>query len=76
MLSWKEISVQNKKLTTPSLIRFLRDADIVPHLISLDDFELIMLKVLHPGNSKEQEFYSRNRILEIYDDAFKDLRPI
>jgi hypothetical protein len=45
-------------------------------LISLDDFELIMLKVLHPGNSKEQEFYSRNRILEIYDDAVKDLRPI
>jgi hypothetical protein len=76
MLQWKELSIQNKKMTTPALVRFLRDADIVPHLISIETFEEVMMKILPPTNSREHEFYSKAQVVHIYEKDDKVLHKI
>ena len=38
MLSWREIKLQNKKLTTISLVKFLMETILIPRFISIDSF--------------------------------------
>lgn len=57
MLRWYEIAIQNKKMNTSSLIRFARDADIIPNLLSIEQFEEILVKMIPPANNREHEFY-------------------
>jgi hypothetical protein len=46
LLSWREIMLQNKKLTSISLVKFLIDSSILPKFISVDNFQDLMRKVL------------------------------
>ncbi len=36
LLTHREIDLQNKKMSALGLIRFLKDADVVPHIINVD----------------------------------------
>ena len=46
MLTWKELAVQNKKLNTVNCIRFLKEADVIPNLINIENFTEIMNKIM------------------------------
>ena len=48
-------------------MRFLRDADIVPHTLSIEQFEEIMMKMVPPSNNKEHEFYSKGQVVHLYE---------
>lgn len=41
----------------PSLVRFLRDSEIVPHILSIEQLEEILLKIIPAANNKEYEFF-------------------
>ena len=61
-----------------SLVRFLRDAEIVPHILSIEQLEEILLKIIPPINNKEYEyFYICNFIYhyEIYLTECNDTDP-
>lgn len=48
LLSWEELILNKKKLTTPSFIQFLKDAGIFPSIMSIETIEDIMLKIIPP----------------------------
>ncbi len=45
MLTWKELAIQNKKLSSFALIKFLRDADIIPNLLNIEKLEEIIMNI-------------------------------
>jgi hypothetical protein len=45
MLTWREISIQNKKMSSVGLVKLLREADIIPGLISPEHVSEICSKV-------------------------------
>ena len=46
MLTWKELSLQNIKLTIFSLLKILNDAEIIPHLVEIDFIEDICQRIM------------------------------
>jgi hypothetical protein len=46
MLSWREISIQNKKLSSFGLVRLLKEADIIPGLVSPEHVADIAVKIV------------------------------
>ncbi|CAD8089476.1 unnamed protein product [Paramecium primaurelia] len=72
MLRWKEIWVQNKKMNMVSLVRFLRDAEIVPHILSIEQLEEILLKIIPPINNKEYDFFQKGHFIQIYEKNLSD----
>lgn len=46
LLSQREVELQNKKMTAVSFIRFLKEADILPHLINIEHVEEILSRVV------------------------------
>lgn len=59
MLKWKELAMLNKRMNMNSLIRFLRDSEIIPHIISIEQFTDSLVKVVPAVNNKEYEFYQK-----------------
>ncbi len=70
MLDWEELELLNKKMSTFSMVRFLKEAEIVPNLIGIETYKEIMSKMVPYVNNKEYDFYNRGFIIEIYE---KDL---
>jgi len=54
----------------------LREADIVPHIISIEQFEEVMMKMVPPANNKEHEFYSKGQIVHLYEKEEQLLKRI
>lgn len=54
-------------MNTQALLKFLRDADLVPHILSIEQFEEIMMKMVPPANNKEIEFYSKGHLVHLYE---------
>ena len=50
LLTWREIKIQNKKLTSISLIKFMVDSLIIPKLVGLDIIMDFMRKIMPPNN--------------------------
>ena len=46
LLTWKELALQNKKLTTINVIRFFKNSELIPHEISIEVFADVLIKVL------------------------------
>ena len=70
LLNMREIELQNKKMSAVSFMRFLKEAEIVPHLINVEHVEDLLSKVVPPINPRENEFYYRHFLVESYS---KDL---
>ena len=72
LLTQREVELQNKKVTAVSFIRFLKEADILPHLINIEHVEEILSRVVPAikGNAKESEFYFKHFLVDSYS---KDL---
>lgn len=49
----REIELQNKKMSAVSFMRFLKEAEIVPHLINVEHVEDLLSKVVPPINPRE-----------------------
>lgn len=45
MLVWREIAIQNNKMTSFGLLKFLVDADVVPRLLGPENLNEIVAKV-------------------------------
>lgn len=70
LLSQREVELQNKKMTAVSFIRFLKEADILPHLINVEHVEEILSRIVPSVNPKENEFYYKHFLVDCYS---KDL---
>lgn len=46
MLTWKEVAIQGKKMSTYCFIRFLKEADVVPNMVGIEQIEDIMIRIL------------------------------
>ena len=46
MLNWKEISIQNKKMSTYGFLKFLKEADVLPNMIGIEQIEDIIIRML------------------------------
>ena len=44
-------------MSMAALIRFFKDAEIIPNYMNIEHCEEMLLKMLPPQNSKEHEFY-------------------
>ncbi len=53
-----------------AFIRFLKQADVVPHLINVEHVEDILSKVVPPTGIKQSEFYYKHFLVDSYS---KDL---
>lgn len=49
----REVELQNKRMTAVSFMRFLRESEIMPHLINIEHIEDLLSKVVPPINPKE-----------------------
>ncbi len=47
------------KEVTIIIFRFVREADIVPNILSIEQLEEALMKMIPPANNKEHEFYSK-----------------
>lgn len=63
LLKWEELALDNKKLTTFALCKFLNDSQIVPHSMSPETVQEVMTKMVPHVLTKEQEFYVKHRIV-------------
>jgi hypothetical protein len=66
LLTQREVQLQNKKMTAVSFIRFLKEADILPHLINVEHVEEILNRVVPSVNPKENEFYYKHFLVDCY----------
>lgn len=57
-------------MTTFSFIRFLKEANIIPNYLSIENVHEVLTKIVPPILQKENEFYSKHKPILIYD---KDL---
>ena len=77
LLQSSEITVQNKKMLTAGLVMFLKESEICPNLISIEHVEEILKLVVPPVNQKEQHFYYKKLLVELYnDDLPKRSKPM
>lgn len=67
MLDWDELELLNKKMTTFSMVRFLKEAEIIPNLIGIETYKDIMSKMVPSVSNKEYDFYNRGFIVDIYE---------
>lgn len=58
--------LQNKRWSYFSLILFLKESELSPHLITVEHVEEIMRMIIPNINGKQQEFYSRHIMSEAY----------
>lgn len=66
LLTHREIELQNKKMSSISFIRFLKEAEVLPHLINVEHVEDILSRVVPGTNPKENEFYYRHFLVDCY----------
>ncbi len=45
MLVWREIAIQNNKMTSFGLLKFLADADVIPRLLGPEALSDIVTKI-------------------------------
>lgn len=70
LLSHREIELQGKKMTALGFVRFLKEADVVPHLVNVEHVEEILSRVVPPTVPRESEFYYKHFLVDCYS---KDL---
>lgn len=74
MLTWQELKLQNKRLSTFGMIKYLKEIEVIPNLISIEHFEDIMLKMI--PQQKYYTFYHTNRVRHMYEHSIdKDIDP-
>ena len=44
----KEVELQNKKMSMVAFVRFLKEVDVVPHLINVEHVEDILSRIAPP----------------------------
>ena len=70
LLTMTEVELQNKRMSMVAFVRFLKEADIVPHLINVEHVEDILSRVVPPVGPAETEFYYKHFLVDSYS---KDL---
>ena len=53
LLTHREIELQNKRMSAVGFVRFLKDAEVVPHMINIEHVEEILSRVVPPSGIKE-----------------------
>lgn len=66
LLTEREINLQNKRMLTKGLINFLREAEICPHVISIDHVEDSMRLLVPYTDNKENEYYHKHCLSDAY----------
>lgn len=66
LLNQREVELQNKKMTAVSFIRLLKEADILPHLINIEQVDEILSRVVPPVNARENQFYYKHFLVNSY----------
>lgn len=66
LLTEREIDLQNKKMTAVSYVRFLRESEIVPHLINIEHVEECLSRVVPGTVPKENDFYYKHFLSDVY----------
>ena len=54
-------------MTTHAFVRFLKEAQIIPNYLSIENIEEFMLKMLPAVIAKELEFYSKKKVVHLYE---------
>lgn len=67
LLKWEELALDNKKLTSFALARFLNDSQVVPHHLSAELVQDVMSKICPSVSPRESEFYQKHRIVQVFD---------
>jgi hypothetical protein len=70
LLNHREIELQNKRMSVVSFVRFLKEAEVLPHLINIEHIEDILSRVVPATTTKESEFYYKHFLVDAYS---KDL---
>jgi len=73
LLDQREVDLQNKRMSAVGFVRFLKEADIVPHLINIEHVEEIVSRIVPHVNPKENEFYSKHFLVDCYS---KDIENV
>lgn len=66
LLTERELDLQNKKMTAVSFVRFLREAECVPHLINIEHIEDCLSRVVPSTVPKENDFYYKHFLSDVY----------
>jgi len=67
MLVWREIAIQNNKMTSFGLLKFLVDADVIPRLLGPENLNEIVQKITPPITIKEHNFFHNSTFSQIFD---------
>ena len=57
-------------MSAVSFMRFLKEAEVVPHIINVEHVEEILTRTVPHTNAKENEFYYKHFLVDSYS---KDL---
>ncbi|KRW99650.1 hypothetical protein PPERSA_03451 [Pseudocohnilembus persalinus] len=76
LLKWEELAMDNKKLSTHAFARFLNDSQVVPHSMSPEQIQDVIHKILQPVNTKEQEFFQKSKVIEIFDKDLEKAKEV
>lgn len=66
LLNEREIDLQNKKMTAVSFLRFLKEAEIVPHLINIEHVEECLTRIVPASVPRETEFFYKHFLVDVY----------
>lgn len=66
LLTERELDLQNKKLYTQSFLNFIKEAEITPHIISIDHIEDILKAIVPYTDGRENEYYHRHCLVDFY----------
>ena len=66
-LTWRELSLQNRRLSLVNLTRLLRDAEVILGYINVHQFTEIASKIVTPINPKENGFYNDKSLTIAYE---------
>lgn len=58
------------------MIKYLKEIEVIPNLISIEHFEDIMLKIIPSPNNRYYQFYNGNKCRFMYENCLdKDIDP-
>ncbi|KAL4481373.1 hypothetical protein ABPG72_010526 [Tetrahymena utriculariae] len=67
LLTWNEIALQRKKMSTFALLMFLKESHVIPNVLSVENVNESMMKIIPAVSGKEIEFYHKHYVVQIYE---------
>lgn len=54
-------------MSTFSFLLFLKEAAVIPNVLSVESVNDCMMKIVPPSSGKESEFYHKHTVVTIYE---------